>query len=80
MPNPLLEAILGGFFDAEFCPPQEKRSREIALDTLLQKEAERVGIPSERLKLAILSSRYRDYRRLRLANELPQVPPRLRSS
>ena len=78
MANPQLEAILAAMFDAEFCSAEQKRAREQARDTLLQSEADRAGILYERLKLAILSSRYREYRRLRLARELPSVPPKLR--
>jgi len=66
-------------FDAEFCAPREKREREQIRDSLLRTEAERTGIPWERLKLAILSGRYSEYRRRRLAHELASVPPRLRS-
>ncbi len=78
MANPQLEAILAAMFEVEFCPPEQKWAREQARDTLLQAEAERAGILYERLKLAILSSRYQEYRRLRLARELPTVPPKLR--
>ena len=78
MANPQLEAILAAMFEAEFCSAEQKRAREQARDTLLQSEADRAGILYERLKLAILSSRYREYRRLRLARELPSVPPKLR--
>jgi len=73
-----LEAILKAIFEAEFCPPGEKRAREQARDALLQMEAERVTMPAERLKLAILSSRYPAYRRNRLARELLSVPPKVR--
>jgi hypothetical protein len=66
-------------FGAEFCPRSEKHTRERTRDTLLQSEADRSGIPWERLKLAILSSRYAEYRRQRLAHELPSVPPKFRS-
>jgi len=66
-------------FEAEFCPPEEKWTRERDRDALLNAEAERAGISAGRLKLAILSSRYPAYRRQRLAYELPGVPPRLRS-
>jgi hypothetical protein len=45
---------------------------------LLKVEAERAGLPWERLKLAILSARYPEYRRQRLAHEMPSVPPQLR--
>ena len=79
MPSPRLEAVLTAIFEAEFCPPEQKRAREQARDALLQTEAERSGIAKERLKLAILSSRYPEYRRHRSAHELPSVPPRLRS-
>ena len=79
MPSPRLEAVLTAIFEAEFCPPEQKRAREQARDALLQTEAERYGIAKERLKLAIQSSRYPEYRRHRLAHELPNVPPRLRS-
>lgn len=78
MASPQLEAILAAMFEAEFCPAEQKRERERARDTLLQSEAARAGIPWERLKLAILSSRYPEYRRNRLAHELPSVPPKLR--
>lgn len=65
-------------FEAEFCPPEQKRVREQTRDNLLQAKAERAGILYERLKLAILSNRYREYRRNWLAHELPSVPPTLR--
>ena len=65
-------------FEAEFCPPEQKRAREEARDVLMRVEAERTGIERERLKLAILSCRYGEYRRQRLAREMPSVPPRLR--
>ena len=78
MANPQLEAILAATFEAEFCSSEQKRAREQARDILLQTEAERAGIPLERLKLAIMSNRYREYRRRRLASELPSVPPKLR--
>lgn len=74
-----LEAILAAIFEAEFCPPEQKRAQEQARDALLQAEADRTGIAIVRLKLAILSSRYPEYRRHRLAHEMPSVPPRLRT-
>lgn len=78
MASPQLEAILAAMFDAEFCLREHKRAREQVRDALLRAEADRAGIPWERLKLAILSSRYPEYRRHRLAHEMPSVPPRLR--
>jgi hypothetical protein len=65
-------------FEAEFCAAGQKRVREQERDLLLRSEAEKAGIPWERLKLAILSSRYLEYRRLRLSHELPNIPPKLR--
>ena len=79
LPSPQLEGILSAMFEAEFCAPEQKRSIEQARDALLKAETERSGIPADRLKLAILSSRYPKYRRHRLAHELPSVPPGLRS-
>ena len=79
MASPQLEAILAAMFEVEFCPPREKRAREKTRDGLLQIEAERSGVALERLKLAIHSSRYLEYRRQRLARELPSIPPRVRS-
>jgi hypothetical protein len=73
-----LEAILAAMFEAEFCGPEEKQAREQVRDALLSATAERTRIPVKRLKLAIQSERYREYRRQRLARELPSVPPRLR--
>ena len=73
-----LEAILAAMFEAEFCAPEEKQAREQARDALLKLTVERTLVPIERLKLAILSVRYREYRQQRLARELPSVPPRLR--
>ena len=78
MASPQLEAILAAIFEAEFCLPGQKRAREQARDALLRVEAERAGIAAERLKIAILSSRYPEYRRRRLAREMPSVPPRVR--
>ncbi|MBI4326450.1 MAG: hypothetical protein HY674_14470 [Chloroflexi bacterium] len=78
MSNRQLEAILAAMFEAEFCLPEQKRALEQARDALLRAEADRAGIPRERLKIAILSSRYSEYRRQRLAREMPGVPPRLR--
>ncbi|PWU09785.1 MAG: hypothetical protein C5B50_26670 [Verrucomicrobia bacterium] len=65
-------------FEAEFCPNEQKHARELARDTLLQAIAVRTGIPIERLKLAITSGRYIEYRRQRLAREMPSVPPKFR--
>jgi len=76
--SPELEAILGAIFEAEFCPPEQKRFREHTRDTLLQAKAEKAGIPWERRKLAV-AGRYLEYRRHRLAHELPGVPPKFRS-
>jgi hypothetical protein len=76
--SPELDAILAAIFDAEFCPPGQKQAREQTRDSLLQAQAERAAIPPERLKLTILSSRYVEYRRRRLAHEMPSVPPGLR--
>ena len=78
MASPRLEAILTAIFEAEFCSPGEKRTREEARDALLRTEAERARVPMERLMLALLSSRYPTYRRNRLAHELPSVPPNVR--
>ena len=78
MASQQLEAILAAIFEADFFPPEEKRAREEARDLLLKSEAEKVGMPWERLKMAILSGRYLQYRRHRLAHELPSVPPRSR--
>ena len=78
MASDRLEAILAAIFEAEFCPPGEKRAREEARDALLKMEANRVNMPAERLRLAILSSRYPAYRRNRLSHELPSVPPKVR--
>src|SRR6185436_436754 len=60
--SPQLETILAAMFQAEFCPREQKRLRELARDELLRAEADRAGIPWERLKLAILSGRYPEYR------------------
>ena len=78
MASARLEGILAAMFEAEFCPPEHKQAREQARDALLKSEAERVGIQWERLKFAIQSRRYVEYRRHRLAHELPSVPPKLR--
>ena len=78
MASPQLEAILAAMFEADFCPPEQKQAREHARDILIQSEAEKTGVPWERLKFAIASSRYREYRRHRLAREMPSVPPKLR--
>ena len=67
MASPQLEAILEAMFEADFCPPEQKQARERARDVLIQSEADKSGIPRERLKFAIASSRYREYRRHRLA-------------
>ena len=74
-----LEIILAAMFEAEFCPPEEKQARLQAREKLLPTESERTRIPVERLKMAILTSRYPESRRQRLANELPSIPPRLRN-
>lgn len=79
MASEALEAILTAMFDAEFCAPEAKRVREAARDALLRHAVEQSGMPIERLKLAILSSRHVEYRGQRLARELPSIPPRLRS-
>ncbi len=79
MASEQLEAILAAMFEAEFCAPTEKQVREADRDTLLHQASEQCGVPVERLKLAILSNRYPEYRRRRLAHELPSVPPRLRT-
>jgi hypothetical protein len=49
-----------------------------ARDALLEKAAEKFKIPVHRLKSAVLSGRYKGYRRARLANELPNMPPHFR--
>lgn len=79
MASPELEAILAAIFDAEFAASHEKHAKETIRDELLKSQAERAEIPWERLKLAILSSRYSEYRRCRLAREMPNIPPPLRS-
>jgi hypothetical protein len=76
--NPQLEAIWAAMFEAEFCPLELKQACGQGRDTLLQLEAERAGTHWERLKRAIRSGRYREYRRQRLAHELPTIPPKLR--
>jgi len=78
--SPELEAILAAMFEADFCPPKEKQAREQQRDMLLRVEAEKADIPWERLKFAITSSRYIEYRRHRLARELGSIPPKLRGS
>ena len=75
-----LEAILSAMFEADVCAPGEKRARELERDSLLRTEAEKANIPVERLKLAISSSRYIEYRMQRLARELGSIPPKLRGS
>lgn len=79
MAHPQLEAILAALFDAEFCERAEKETRVARAEALLATEAERAGIPIDRLKQAIRCGRYSAYRRARLARELPTVPPRLRA-
>jgi hypothetical protein len=77
--SPDLEAILAAMFEAEFSAPEQKHNRERVRDKLLQEQAAKSHIPWERLKFAIQSSRYIEYRRNRLAHELPSVPPKLRN-
>jgi hypothetical protein len=73
-----LEAILAAMFEADFCQPQEKQAREKRRDELLRAQGEKADMPWERLRLAIASSRYLEYRRQRLATELGSIPPKLR--
>ena len=43
--SPQLESILAAMFEAEFCPPDQKRAREDARDRLLQTVAVPAGMP-----------------------------------
>jgi hypothetical protein len=56
--HPQLEAILAALFDAEFCERAEKDTCVTRAEELLATEAERTGIPAERLKQAIRCGRY----------------------
>ena len=73
-----LDELLALFFAAEFCEESQKAEKEQVRDAALGRIAEAKGLSVQTLRLAILSAAYPDYKRERLKNELPTIPPHLR--
>jgi hypothetical protein len=71
------EDILSKMFEAEFCEPKDKAARERELQDLFQQACEQTGKPLYILQPAFLKV-YPHYRAMRLGNEFPDLPFKVR--
>jgi len=71
------EDVLAKIFEAEFCEPNEKASKEKELEDMFKAAVEQTRKPMYALKLAFLKV-YPQYRAKRLGKEMPELPFRIR--
>jgi hypothetical protein len=71
------EDIYAKWYEWEFCEPKDKAEKEREFNEMLRLACEQTGKPFYALKLA-LQKRYPQYRKQRLRNELPNLPPDVR--
>ena len=72
------EEIFDAYFEAEFCAAADKVSKIQTYEEKLATICATSGKPRDVIELAILR-RYPGYRAIRLARELPSIPPSVRS-